>query len=250
MSDTRRNPGFGIRPFDRLRAAPSNVEGRDSGLDARGSGFCPSTGSGPPRAMSRGGTRDSHDTVNMDAAIDVVAREMTDREPSGALRARVLERIRPERRRAAHGVPRRVMAAAAVSLLVIVATTIWFASRRDGQTDEPGAIAASPASATPGSETVARGTVVPLRVAVGSSPSASRVRSGLRHQPSAPTVSRDQAEEPAAIPLVRLDPIPNPPPVQIPALSIESVGVSELIIQPIQIAPLDAGRGPEGESGR
>jgi hypothetical protein len=142
------------------------------------------------------------------------------------------------------------MAAAAVSVLVIAATTIWFASRREGQTDEPGAIAASPAPATPGSETFARSTVVPLRVAVRSSPPASRVRFGRRHSPAAATVSRDQAEEPASIPLVRLDPIPNPPPIQIPALSIESVGVSELIIQTIQIAPLDAGRGPERESGR
>jgi hypothetical protein len=68
------------------------------------------------------------DEAHLDAAIDAVAREMTEGEPSGALRARVLERIEQGRRHTSPAVPRWAWAGAAASVLVLaVATAIWVA---------------------------------------------------------------------------------------------------------------------------
>jgi len=61
--------------------------------------------------------------VDLDAAIDTVAREMTEGEPSGALRARVIERIEQGRRRTSPAVPRWAWAGAAVVLAA--ATALW-----------------------------------------------------------------------------------------------------------------------------
>ena len=67
--------------------------------------------------------------TELDAAIDVVAREMTEGEPSGALRARVLERIEQGRRHASPGVPRWAWAgAAAATLMLAVAAAVWVVS--------------------------------------------------------------------------------------------------------------------------
>jgi len=65
--------------------------------------------------------------VDLDAAIDTVARGMTAFEPSGALRARVLERIEQGRRLASPAVPRWAWAGAAAAVLLAVATAVWVA---------------------------------------------------------------------------------------------------------------------------
>jgi hypothetical protein len=89
MSDARHNPGSGIR---------------DSGF----------------------GTRDSEDTlpVELDAAIDAVAREMTAVEPSPALRARVLDRIEQASFRRSPSV-RWAWAGAAATVVLAVAAAVW-----------------------------------------------------------------------------------------------------------------------------
>ena len=68
------------------------------------------------------------DDAQLDAAIDTVAREMTEFEPSGAVRARVLERIEQGRRRSSPAVPRWAWAGAAAAVLLAVATAVWVVS--------------------------------------------------------------------------------------------------------------------------
>ena len=65
------------------------------------------------------------DEGRLDSVIDAVAKEMTKGEPSGALRARVLERIEQGRRRPSTGVPRWVWAGAAAAIVLAVATAVW-----------------------------------------------------------------------------------------------------------------------------
>ena len=113
MSETRQNPGLPPSP-NGLPAGSGATGGiRDSGLDNRDSGL---------------GTRDSDDRLNIDSVINAVARGMTEFEPSGALRARVLERIEQGRRHhPSPGVPRWAWAGAAGAVLLAVATAVWVA---------------------------------------------------------------------------------------------------------------------------
>jgi hypothetical protein len=62
---------------------------------------------------------------DLDAAIDAVAREMTEGEPSAALRARVLEQIEHGRRRSLPVGPRWAWASAAAVLTLAVLTAVW-----------------------------------------------------------------------------------------------------------------------------
>ena len=112
MSDTRRNPGFGTR---------------DSGLGAQDSGLPPSPGPQVPGFGVASGIRSSgeHTPIDIDAAIDVVAREMTDLDPSAALRARVLERIEQGRRRPGLVLPRWAWAGVAATMVLALATGVW-----------------------------------------------------------------------------------------------------------------------------
>lgn len=71
--------------------------------------------------------RHSVDEAQLDVTIDTVARGMTEFEPSGALRARVLERIEQGRRHPSPGVPRWAWAGAAAAVLLAVATAVWVA---------------------------------------------------------------------------------------------------------------------------
>ncbi|MCU0251543.1 MAG: hypothetical protein MUE61_15145 [Vicinamibacterales bacterium] len=72
--------------------------------------------------------RHSVDEAQLDVTIDAVARGMTAFEPSGALRARVLERIEQGRRHhSSPAVPRWAWAGAAAALVLAVATAVWVA---------------------------------------------------------------------------------------------------------------------------
>jgi len=68
------------------------------------------------------------DEERLDLAIDTVAREMTESEPSGALRARVLERIEQGRRRSSPALPRWAWAGAAAAAVLAVATAFYLAA--------------------------------------------------------------------------------------------------------------------------
>jgi hypothetical protein len=70
-------------------------------------------------------TRHAVSEQHLDAAIDVVAREMTDLEPSAALRAQVLERIEQGRRRPGLVLPRWTWAGVAATMALAVATGLW-----------------------------------------------------------------------------------------------------------------------------
>ena len=128
MSDTRRNPGFGIR---------------DSGLGARDSGFPPSPGPQVPGFGVASGIQDSgeHTPIDIDAAIDVVAREMTDVDPSAAMRAQVLERIEQGRRRPGLVLPRWAWAGVAATMVLAVATGLWLARPVQGPGGSEGTVA-------------------------------------------------------------------------------------------------------------
>ena len=72
--------------------------------------------------------RHSVDEAQLDGTIDTVARKMTEFEPSGALRARVFERIEQGRRHhSSPAVPRWAWAGAAAALVLAVATAVWVA---------------------------------------------------------------------------------------------------------------------------
>jgi len=62
---------------------------------------------------------------DLDSAIETVAREMTDAEPSGDLRARVLEGIEQTRRHRPPAVPRWAWTAATAMVVLAVATAVW-----------------------------------------------------------------------------------------------------------------------------
>jgi hypothetical protein len=64
--------------------------------------------------------------VDLDAAIDTVAQEMTEFEPSGALKARVLDRI-GQGRRSPFALSRWAWAGAAAAAVLALATAVWVA---------------------------------------------------------------------------------------------------------------------------
>ena len=63
----------------------------------------------------------------LNSAIDAVAREMTEGEPSGTMRARVLERIAQGGRRSSPGLPRWALAGAAAAAVLVLAAAVWIA---------------------------------------------------------------------------------------------------------------------------
>ena len=94
--------------------------------------------------------------VDLDAAIDTVARQMTEGEPSGDLRARVFERIEQGRRRSSPAVPRWAWAGAAAAVLLAVAPAVWVVSpmrtRQVAQSALAGQRPGGPAPAAPAPE--------------------------------------------------------------------------------------------------
>jgi hypothetical protein len=66
---------------------------------------------------------DSEERLN--AAIDMVAREMTESEPSAALRARILNAVEQGRRYHAPVVPRWAWMGVAAAIALAAATTVW-----------------------------------------------------------------------------------------------------------------------------
>ena len=191
MSDTRQDPGLGAR---------------DSGLETQDSGF---------------GIRDSRNTtpVDLDAAIDTVARQMTEGEPSGALRARVLDEIVQDRRHAL-AVPRWAWAGAAAAVLVAVATSVWLVRPAPQPGGEP-------------SSTVAQRPATAERVPTANSgPAPSAASSSAAAAPSARQVSVRLADRD----------VEEPPPEShlLPALAeIEPLRFASIEPVPLQLAGLE-----------
>ena len=202
---------------------------RDSGFGIRDSGETPPTG--------------------LDSVIDAVAREMTDAEPSGALRARVLDEIAQDRRPAL-ALPRWAWAGATAVLLVAVATSIWLVRRAPLPGEVPATITqqrtAVPMELAPGKGAQTPAADVTLGSPAASSPASStpRVRLAAARPPLAGGAesARDShdvaplaeieplrftAVEPAALQVARLEvaPLTAMPSIEIPSLDPGSIDI-------------------------
>ena len=85
----------------------------------------------------------------LNSAIDAVAREMTEGEPSGTLRARVLERIAQGGRRSSPGLPRWALAGAAAAAVLVLAAAVWVVSPLRNQNAAQSTIAEQVSGALP-----------------------------------------------------------------------------------------------------
>ena len=200
MSDARETPGFGTR---------------DSGL---------------------GNTVPSRTTAqDLDAAIDTVAREMTDAEPSGALRARVLDRIDRRPGRPVSAVPLWAWAGTGAVVLLAIASSVWIATRPADQGQDVGRVAESrPAPAAPSPAALvsaeARAAVTaaaPILASRNAPPRAAKAPAerGDQDAPHVPALAaiepiRFAAVEPAALQVQRMEivPLSEMPSIDIPSL--------------------------------
>jgi len=187
---------------------------------------------------------DSHSTqtagtpsAELDDVIDAVAREMTEGEPSGALRARVLERIEQGRRRSPIIVPRWAWAGAATATLILaVAAAVWMTGPVPGSRDARPTVAeqrsGSPSLSPAGIEAQAR---QPADVAPEAAAASIRLAAGPR--PGRGAVSRGaQAAEVNAAEVAHAVPAL----AEIAPLQFSTVGPGPLEIAAVEVAPLPA----------
>jgi len=177
--------------------------------------------------------------VELDAAIDAVAREMTDAEPSGALRARVLDDIAQAAPRRAAAIPRWAWAGAGAAVVLAVASSVWIATRPADQVSEsirsvesrPAPRGASPAprpSTEPGAVVPAAETTLASRAAAPRTVKASaETRAEDSHHLPAlaeiePLRLTSMEPEPLAMDDVELSPFPAMRPIDIPSLDVGS----------------------------
>ena len=187
--------------------------------------------------------------MDFDAAIDAVAREMTAGEPSGALRARVLERIEQGRRRSAPALPRWAWAGAAAAAVLVLATAVWVArpapAPRDARATAAEQRPAGPLPAAPG----AKGpTIQPAATSVraaspdGVSETAARASRTVAAAQGVWAAGNDAAEDFNAVPaLAAIEPLRfasvGPAPLHIADMEITQI--SEM--PSIEIPSLDPG---------
>jgi hypothetical protein len=189
--------------------------------------------------------RQSPDDTCLDSVIDAVAREMTEAEPSGALRARVLDEIAPGRRQA-HAVPRWAWAGAAAVLLVAVATSVWLVRRAPLPGEAPAATAqqrtAEPTELAPGKGAQTATAGVTLASPAASSPESPTplVRLAAARPPVAGDAESARDSHSVA-PLVEIEPLRFTV-VEPAALQVASLEVAPLTAMPsIDIPSLDPG---------
>jgi hypothetical protein len=188
-----------------------------------------------------GTTRREISEQQLNAAIDIVSREMTEAEPSGDLRARVLERIERNRRRPGVALPRWAWAGVAAVALLAVATGVWLTGPVPGPRGSEGTVAEQRAAGP----NLAHATVAQPSGRAAGGPAttgefpAGRTDSGSRAQrlpgtrgaqsiagPSAGAVAEDDALVPA---LADIEPLRFP-----------AVEPAALHIPGVEVAPLDA----------
>ena len=188
--------------------------------------------------------RHSVDEARLDVTIDTVAREMTEGEPSGALRARVLERIEQGRRHASPGVPRWAWGgAAAATLMLAVAAAVWVVSPLRNLDTAQSTVAGQWAGG-PGSE---RPAVQPAVVSTQSAPAegmpaASARRGRAVAVQGVQAAGLEGAQDFSAVPaLAEIEPLRFAS-VEPPPLHIADVEISQITEMPsLEIPSLDPG---------
>jgi hypothetical protein len=170
------------------------------------------------------------DDERLDSVIDAVAREMTEFEPSGALRAHVFERIEQRRRRPFPAIPRWAWAGSAALLVLAVATAVWITAPMQAPRETEGLVAEQRATRPPVQP------AAPPKVAVDShAPTAAR--------PVAARPGTRLAARPAAAPRANAaadDVIPVPALAEIEPLTFSTVEPDPLRIAAVEVAPLTA----------
>jgi hypothetical protein len=183
--------------------------------------------------------------VDVDAAIDIVAREMTALDAPTDLKVRVLAEIESAAARTAWW-RTPVWATAAAAALLAALIWIW-----PQPTPTP---ASQQATVTPSAVTQPS-TEQPVRAAVPSSTSASQqlvVGAPQRRPVAGRTVSADvmtasEAESTGTDdePWVVVEMLPDPNPISIGALSVSPVEITTLTIPELRIDPVDPGLDPD-----
>ena len=172
--------------------------------------------------------------ADLDAAIDAVAREMTEGEPSAALRAGVLAGIEQGRRGAASSLPRWAWAGAVAGAVIVVAASAWLFSPARNQDAAQATVARQPAAQSAAAPThLASPELAPPAAAGAGLAVAAR---------GAQTAASNTAQDFSAVPaLPEIEPLrfaavePDP-------LHIADVEVTQLAeLPPIDIPSLDPG---------
>jgi hypothetical protein len=185
-------------------------------------------------------TRHAASEQQLDAAIDVVAREMTGVESSAAMRAQVLARIEQGRRRSGLVLPRWAWAGVAATMVLAVATGVWLTRPAPGPRGSEGLVAERRAPAPNVSDAalprlVAQAGGEPGATAASPAgrpaPGARRLRVSTREAQSiAWTSAGAVAEDDALVPaLAAIEP-----------LRFSAVEPAGLHIPGVEVAPLDA----------
>ena len=175
------------------------------------------------------------DEAQLDVTIDTVARGMTAFEPSGALRARVLERIEQGRRHPSPGAPRWAWAGAAAAVLLAVATAVWVArpvpAPDDAQTTVAERRSGAPSLAAAGAERpVPPSAISPDTVSPGGG------RSAMTQTRRSAAGRGMQTSEADALP----DRHPVPALAEIEPLRFSTVEPHPLQLAAVEVAPLAA----------
>jgi hypothetical protein len=174
-------------------------------------------------------------SVDLDSTIDAVARQMTEFEPSGALRARVLEHIEQGRRPGMPALPRWAWVSAAAAVVLAVATAVWVVSPMRA----PGLASTTIAERRPGVPSPATGGTDHPVTQPAVSPAALFPAGGstarLRTRLAAAAQGAQTAE-----PGVPEDHHPVPALADIEPLRFSAVGPEPLQIAAVEVAPLAA----------
>jgi hypothetical protein len=176
------------------------------------------------------------DDAQLDVTIDTVARGMTEFEPSGALRARVLERIDQERRHhLSPSVPRWAWAGAAAAVVLAVATAVWVAKPAPAPGDAHTTVADERSGAPALAATGAERPVAPSAISPGTvSPAGGRsAMTQTRRLAAARGVQAAEAD-------VLQDRHPVPALAEIEPLGFSAVEPHPLQIGAVEVAPLAA----------
>ena len=176
------------------------------------------------------------DEERLDAAIDSVAREMTEGEPSGALRDLVLERIEQGRRRSSIAVPGWAWAGAAATVVLAAATAIWMTA------PAPGSRGSQPAAAERRSGSPAVSPAILERQAAQAAPSVPETAAAPRQAAAVNRTGHGVASRGTQAPETDSaeDLHPVPALADIEPLRFSTVGPDPLEIAAVTVAPFPA----------